>query len=115
MPRLCDRQIQFERIGDRLERTVALADGREYVHHCTRAVYEALAHKIADAAEAGATVRTLVEGLNVPFTQVNVALEFLKERGCVVMRLRRNYPASDFMFEDAMVEFLALGQTAKET
>ena len=36
----------------------------------------------------------------------------MKERGCFVTRYRRTYPASDVLFEDAMIEFWALAETA---
>jgi hypothetical protein len=39
-------------------------------------------------------------------------LEFLKERGCLVTRLRRSHPASTFLFEDAMTEYHALAEGA---
>ena len=45
---------------------------------------------------------------NLPATQISVALEFLKERGCVETRCRRNYPATTTLFEDAMVEYHVL-------
>jgi hypothetical protein len=49
---------------------------------------------------------------------VNVALEFLKERGLVEVRHRRCYPASPDVYLDAMVEYLALehqGTTSEST
>ena len=49
----------------------------------------------------------LARSLDAPYTQVNVALGFLKERGCLVTRLRRHYPASTFLFEDAITEYFA--------
>ena len=45
-------------------------------------------------------------------TFMAVALAFMKERGCVVTRYRRNYPASDVLFEDAMIEFCAFSAAA---
>ena len=32
----------------------------------------------------------------------------MKERGCVEVRRRRTYPASDMVYEDAMIEFMYL-------
>jgi hypothetical protein len=43
-----------------------------------------------------------------------VALAFMKERGCVVTRYRRNYAASRCLFEDAMTEYWALAEKADE-
>jgi len=106
------RDVRFEVLDDRLVRTVRLADGREYVHRCTRRVYEEVARAIEEAGPAGVTLFPLAEAIDAPYTQVNVAFEFLKERGCVVTRLRRSYPASTFLFEDAMIEYLALAEGA---
>ena len=43
-----------------------------------------------------------------PSTQTAVAMAFMKERGCVVTRYRRNYAAGRCVFEDAMIEYHAL-------
>jgi len=63
------------------------------------------------ACPAGVTLRELIEATGAPMTQVNVALAFLKERGCVITRFRRHWPASTFVFEDAMIEYFALAET----
>jgi len=110
--RIPARQVRFEVIDDHLVRTVTGRDGRAYVQRCTRRVFEAVAYAVAEipAEGEGATSETLARGNGLPFTQVNVALEFLKERGCVVTRWRRTHPASTFVFEDAMVEYHALAE-----
>jgi hypothetical protein len=59
-------------------------------------------------------MESLASSENIPFTQANVALEFLKERGVVVTRFRRSYPASSAAFEDAMVEFYALREKVQD-
>ncbi|MCC5830691.1 MAG: hypothetical protein JJU36_14690 [Phycisphaeraceae bacterium] len=41
---------------------------------------------------------------------VNMALEFMKERGCVQVRNRRTYATSGCLDEDAMCEFLFLAE-----
>jgi len=102
--------VNFAVFNGHLVRTVTAADGRSYVHRCTRDVYEAVADAMQSVGEAGATGTTLATALSLPYSQVNVALEFLKERGCVTTHLRRSYPASKFVFEDAMIEYFALGQ-----
>ena len=102
------RDVRFEVLDGRLVRTVVLPGGRGYVHRCTREVLEAVAHAVEQRAAEGVTLDPLAQALDAPATQVNVALEFLKERGCVVTRCRRNYPASDVLFEDAMTEFCYL-------
>ena len=102
------RDVRFEVLDGRLVRTVVLPGERGYAHRCTRGVFEAVAHAIEEHAEEGVTFGPLAAALEAPATQVNVALEFLKERGCVVTRCRRDYPASDVLFEDAMTEFCYL-------
>ena len=107
--RRAKRDSEFTRIGDRLIRSVTLGDGRSYRHRCTKSVYEAVAHEIADHDADGITGKAIAEALDAPYTQVYVAIAFLVERGCVTVRYRRNCPASAICFEDAMVEFHALG------
>ena len=108
-----EREVEFDVVDGVLERTVTFPDGRSYVHRCTRKVYEEVAYSIEERAGEGVTLDPLVRALDLPHSQVNVALEFLKERGCVVTRCRRNYPASGAMFEDAMIEFLALTEAPR--
>ena len=102
------RDVRFEVLDGRLVRTVMLPGGRCYVHRCTREVFEAVAHAVEERGADGVTLDPLAAALDAPATQVNVALEFLKQRGCVVTRGRRNYPASNVLFEDAMTEFCYL-------
>jgi hypothetical protein len=45
---------------------------------------------------------------DVPCMQATVALEFLKDRGCVEVERRRCWPASAFVFEDALCEWHGL-------
>ncbi len=90
-----------------LRRTVLLSDGTTYTHHCARAVYEAVAYAIEDSQ--GHTGQELSKLLNEPFTQVDVAFQFLKDRGVIETRhKRRSYAASKCAYEDAMIELLAL-------
>ncbi len=54
----------------------------------------------------------IAERLELPYTQVNVAVEFLKTRGVIVVGHRRmSVPASICCFEDAMLEYNALRQS----
>jgi hypothetical protein len=105
-----NRDVTFDVVDDHLEMTVAFPDqvDRSYVHRCTREIFETVVHTIEEQAAAGSTLDELVAALDAPFTQVNVALAFMKERGCVTVRRRRSYPASAALYEDAMVEFLVL-------
>ncbi|MEX0655309.1 MAG: hypothetical protein WD534_04285 [Phycisphaeraceae bacterium] len=106
------RAVIFDVIDDTLVRTVAFpfSDREGYIHRCTRKVYEDVAYAIQERTKEGVTLDSLVEVLDAPFTQVNVALEFMKARGCVVTRGRRSYPASTCLYEDAMVEYLFLAE-----
>jgi len=108
-----EREVDFDVVDGVLERTVTFPDGRFYVHRCTRKVYEEVAYSIEERATDGVTLDPLARELDLPHSQVNVALEYLKERGCVVTRYRRNYPASVALFEDAMIEFLALAEAPR--
>ncbi len=103
------RDVEFEVLRYVLTRHVTLEDGRVYTHRCTREVFEEVAHTIEERGEEGVTMESLAKTIDAPKTQVNVALEFLKERGCVITPAgggRRSYPASTFLYEDAMIEFL---------
>jgi hypothetical protein len=62
------------------------------------------------ATDRGVTLESIAGAEDTPFTQVNVALEFMRGRGCVETRHRRAYPASKAAFEDAMVEFMYLAE-----
>ena len=63
----------------------------------------------------GTTLIDVVGREDLPFTQVNVALEFLKERGLVEVRHRRCYPATKHTHLDAMVEFHALAHACRRS
>jgi len=102
--------VRYEVFNGHLVRTVTAPDGRSYTHRCPRDAYAAVADTMQSVGEAGATTKTLVAALGLPYTQVSVALEFLRERGCIKTHCRRGYPASTFVFEDAMIEYFALGQ-----
>ena len=109
-----NRIVTFDVVDDHLEMKVVFTDNpaRDYVHRCTRDIFREVAFTIEEKAAApgsdGTTLEDLVAKMDAPFTQVNVALAFLKERGCVEVRRRRTYPASAAMYEDAMVEFTYL-------
>src|SRR5258705_6811796 len=109
-------QERFEMLDDQLVRTVTATDGRSYQHRCGLAAYRSVAYAVDEASAdgRGLTMETIARSENIPFTQANVALEFLKERGVVVTRFRRSYPASSSAFEDAMVEFHALREKVQD-
>lgn len=108
-----NRIVQFDVIDGCLVRVVIdQATGKRYEQRCRREVFETVAHVIDETPTQGeGTTLTLISrGENLPFTQVNVALEFLKEHGVAVVRHRRCYPASACAFEDAMTEFCYLDE-----
>ena len=101
----------FQVIDDHLVMFVKGADGRGYVHRCERESFGSVAWAFEEECPpSGYTLKTLAQVTGAPMTQVNVALAFLKERGCIITRFRRHYPASTFLFEDAMIEYLALAE-----
>ncbi len=105
-----DRNVIFDVVDNVLTRQVVFPDGNSYTHRCTLATFKEVAYAIEERAKEGVTCDALAEALDLPYTQVNVALEFMKERGCVEVRRRRSYPASEFLFEDAMCEFTFLAE-----
>lgn len=105
-----NRIVTFDVVDDHLEMKVVFTDNtaRDYVHRCTRDIFREVAFTIEEKAAGGTTLEDLVAAMDAPFTQVNVALAFMKERGCVEVRMRRTFPASAALYEDAMVEFCYL-------
>lgn len=110
-----NRIVTFDVVDDHLEMKVRFPDRPDaaYVHRCTRDIFREVAFTIEEHAvpgSGGTTLEELVAALDAPFTQVNVALAFMKERGCVEIRRRRTYPASGAFYEDAMIEFMYLAE-----
>lgn len=98
--------------GGFLVRNVLPRSGRRYEHRCSRAGFAAVVTYIEEHATEGVTCGDLWRYLeDVPASAAAVALAFLKERGCVVTRRKRSYPASDVFAEDAMCEFWALAES----
>ena len=104
------RNETFEVHDDHLVRKVVPRRGQPYEHRCPRGSFEQVAHAIEEAGEEGFTLELLVKREDLPFTQVAVALAFLKERGIVETRYRRNYAATDGVHLDAMTEYCALAR-----
>jgi hypothetical protein len=104
-----DERQSFAVEQGHLVRTVETRDGRAYSHRCSLESYKAVAHFIEEQAARGVTTSLMWEAVpDVPCTQASVAVAFLKERGCVIVRHRRFFPTSGFLFEDTMIEFHAL-------
>ena len=105
----------FEVICGRLTRKVVPVRGQPYEHRCPRASFEQIAHAVEELGEQGFTLESLVEyernaGRDVTFTNVAVALAFLRERSILDVRHRRNYAATNAVHLDAMTEFYALAE-----
>ena len=94
---------------DDLVRYVEQRNGPPYTHRCALRSFQEVVWFIEDHGEVGVTSGMIWESLeDVSCTQAAVALDFLKERGCVVKEGRRSFPGSRFLYEDAMCEFHAL-------
>ncbi len=107
-----ERNETFTVEDGRLVRKVVPRRGEPYEHRCPRKAFEKAAFAVDEAANGGFTLESLVQRENLPFTQVAVALAFLKERGIVETRYRRNYAATECAHLDAMTEFCALAENA---
>ena len=85
-------------------------DGPHYSHRCDLETFQTVAHAVEEtpADGEGTTLEVLARQEKLPYTRVNVALEFLKERGIVEVRHRRCYPGTSSVHLDAMVEYHAL-------
>ena len=105
-----ERSEAFAVEDGHLIRSVVPRRGERYEHRCPKASFEQVALAIDDANGAAFTVESLVECEDLPFTQVAVALAFLKERSIVETRYRRNYAATQCAHLDAMTEFHALAE-----
>lgn len=105
-----NRVETFVVVDDHLIRRVVPERGTPYEHRCPRRSLEQVACAVEEAGGAGFTLRTLVQHEDMRFTQVAVALAFLKERGIVETRYRRCYAATPNAHLDAMTEFHALAE-----
>lgn len=107
---LRNREITFRHEDGCLVRTVTGADGRSYTHRCELVVFEQVAWALEEtpAEGNGIVLDELAVAEDLPHTQVDVTLAFLQERGIIERRHRRNYPASDSVHLDAMIEWHAL-------
>jgi len=96
-----------------LIRRVVPRRGTPYEHTCTEQIYKDVAWIIELLGAATFTGEMIRDRIDAPHTQVMTAMAFLKERGCVVpARERRHRAASDFVYEDALIEWHALREGA---
>jgi len=111
------RTIIYSVIDDgSIRREVMLSDGRAYIHHCSKAVFEAVAHLLDEQRGQGHTGTSVTKLVDAPFTQVDVAFQLLKERGIIEVRRRRQcWATSGTTFEDAMIEYHSLREIGSVT
>ncbi len=107
-----NRDIEFRGSpGGALERVVALPDGRQYVHRCSEQIFRQVAEYLDDHRDL-VTMTSIADAIDAPLTQVNVALELLKERGMLLPADgRRSHIPEGYrsaFFEHAMTEFYAI-------
>jgi hypothetical protein len=94
-----------------LIRAVTPARGTQYQHTCDKDVFESVAHAIDDLNGASFTYEEIRQKIEAPFTQVAVAVAFLRERGCIApAQRRRSVAATNDVYLDAMIEFHALAE-----
>jgi hypothetical protein len=94
-----------------LVRRVVPKRGVPYQHRCPLATFEEVGHSIDEMTGAGFGLKELGERTKLPWTQVNVALAFMKERGCVVPVYGRKHKAgTGGVHLDAMIEWHALAE-----
>jgi hypothetical protein len=103
-----NRSLTFSVSHNTLIRIVRLSDGQQYEHRCDLESFQAVVLALAE--QGLGTMDGIRKLTDLPFTRINVALEFLKDRGCVQVFGRKSYPASDALFEDAMTEWHTLAE-----
>jgi len=107
------RDEMFSVTENILIRAVTPTRGTPYQHTCDKDVFESVAHAIEDLGAASFTYEEVRQTVQAPFTQVAVAVAFLKERGCIVPTVRRRHVAAMSGFHaDAMLEWHALRENA---
>ncbi len=105
-----------------LLRRVIPKRGTPYEHACTKQVFDDVAYAIEQMGNASFTMEDIRfkagggdEANMPPWSQVAVAIAFLKERSCIVpARNRKHVAASDFVYEDALIEYHALREKGPE-
>jgi hypothetical protein len=91
--------------------------GQPYRHACPGTDFVTIATEIDAAGPDGISREDLHAKTGIPWTRIQVALLFLNERGCINRQGRRGRlyaRSSNFMFEDAMIEYHALRELGKD-
>ena len=108
-----ERIESFEVLDGHLIRKVVPVRGEPYEHRCPVAALDRVAQAIDELGAEPFTLETLFNQEDLPWTQVAVAIAFLKERGIIDTRHRRNYAATTTgVHLDAMTEYHALAAGA---
>jgi hypothetical protein len=98
-----------------LTRSVVPKRGTPYQHTCDKDVFEAVAHAIDELNGASFTYEEVRQTLDAPFTQVAVAIAFLRERGMIATaQRRRSVAATDDVHLDAIIEWHALREEPQD-
>lgn len=96
-----------------LVRRVRPRRGTPYEHTCTKEVFDEVAWAIEELGAAPFNLEALRARLDAPWTQVAVALAFLKERGFVEpARKRMSRAVESYSNLDALIEYHALRERA---
>jgi hypothetical protein len=107
-PPVDERDENFTVADRALVRRVVPRKGQPYEHRCPQEAFAAIA-AAAEETAGGFALEDLRRATQLPWTQVAVAVAFLKERGCVVpTHGRKHAAASTSVYEDAMTEYHAL-------
>ncbi len=122
MPRQLNETFTVDGPSGALLRRVIPKRGTPYEHACTKQVYDDVAYAIEQMGNASFTMEDIRakagggdETNMPPWSQVAVAIAFLKERSCIVpARNRKHVAASDFVYEDALIEYHALREKGPE-
>jgi len=107
------RSESFEVLDGHLVRKVIPVRGEPYEHRCPIAAFNRVAEAIDELGPEPFTLESIFCREHVPWTQVAVAMAFLKERGIIETRHRKNYAATTTgVHLDAMTEYHALAAGA---
>jgi hypothetical protein len=131
MPRQLNETFIVDGPSGALIRRVIPKRGKPYEHMCTKQVYDDVAYTIEQMGNASFTMEDIRAKIgddsvvntgsndddsNMPsWTQVAVAIAFLKERSCIVpARNRKHVAATNYLYEDALIEYHALREKGPE-
>ena len=122
MPRQLNETSAVDGPSGALLRRVVPKRGTPYEHACTKQVYDDVAYAIEQMGSASFTMEDIRakagggdEANMPPWTQVAVAVAFLKERSCIVpARERKHVAATDDVYLDGMIEYHALCEKGPE-